>query len=333
MLLSFIIPVFNIEAYLPSCIDSILKQITSDSDVEIILVDDGSTDKTGIICDNYAQHHNCITVVHQKNSGVSRARNIGLSLAKGDYVLFIDGDDILLPNALFDITTILKREHLPDILIGRALVFSDFKTISVPKAISPETCKAINTLTSFDALSYLYKQCLFLPVMWSNIFRRMLLIQNNIQFREGMVCNEDIDCALELFCVAKTFAILPLPHYGYRKNREGSATYSQSLKKIQDTNFLVNKWLDRSKGIKHFEFRKYLNDYMLYQYSIAMGSIFLCPKNEQKAAYNLLISKQNFLRQGISHKTKVVGIVEKIFGFRITAHLLSFYIKFHNRKL
>ena len=91
--ISIIIPVYNVEDYLPQCIDSIL--IQSYKNIEIILVDDGSTDASGRICDDYAKSDNRICVIHTKNGGQSRARNIGIDSTKGEYITFVDADDTI----------------------------------------------------------------------------------------------------------------------------------------------------------------------------------------------------------------------------------------------
>lgn len=93
-----VIPVYNVERYLKKCVDSVLAQTFTD--YEIILVDDGSTDNSGILCDEYAASHPCISVIHQQNKGLGGARNTGIAAAKGDYLLFLDSDDSLHPEAL-----------------------------------------------------------------------------------------------------------------------------------------------------------------------------------------------------------------------------------------
>ena len=93
MLISIIVPVYNVENYLKECIDSILRQ--EFRDYEIILVDDGSKDDSGKICDEYGKKYSFISVIHKKNGGLSDARNFGLKIAKGEYILFIDSDDYI----------------------------------------------------------------------------------------------------------------------------------------------------------------------------------------------------------------------------------------------
>ena len=98
MYLSVIIPIYNVEKYLPECIDSVLKQ--DFNDYELILIDDGSTDQSGSICDYYQTQDSRIKVIHKKNGGLSSARNAGIIISKGEYVLFLDSDDYLAENAL-----------------------------------------------------------------------------------------------------------------------------------------------------------------------------------------------------------------------------------------
>lgn len=95
-MLSIIVPIFNVERYLPSTLDSLVNQI-GNANVEILLIDDGSTDSSGSICDKYAREYNNISVIHKQNGGLSSARNAGIDAAKGDYLMFLDGDDCLDP--------------------------------------------------------------------------------------------------------------------------------------------------------------------------------------------------------------------------------------------
>lgn len=95
-ILSVIVPVYNVEKYLQECVDSILAQDVED--MEVILVDDGATDGSGKICNEYAEKDKRVTVIHKENGGVSTARNAGLDIARGKYITFVDSDDYLLPN-------------------------------------------------------------------------------------------------------------------------------------------------------------------------------------------------------------------------------------------
>lgn len=119
MKLSIIVPIYEVESYLRKCVDSLLNQDIDD--YEIILVDDGSTDNSGVICDEYANkhhtshitHHSClIRVIHQPNAGLSSARNSGVKIANGDYLMFVDSDDYIEPNVLGELLAQMERDDL-----------------------------------------------------------------------------------------------------------------------------------------------------------------------------------------------------------------------------
>ena len=112
MLLSVIVPVYNVEKYLSKCVDSLLNQNLLPEEYEIILVDDGSTDRSGDICDEYAMHHSNVKAIHQQNGGLSVARNTGIQVAAGKYVQFVDSDDYLEPNVLKSLVEKMKLEDL-----------------------------------------------------------------------------------------------------------------------------------------------------------------------------------------------------------------------------
>lgn len=107
--ISVIVPVYKVEEYLEECIESLVNQTMKE--IEIILVDDGSPDHCGAICDQYAQKYSNITVIHQKNGGLSCARNQGLSIAKGEYISFVDSDDYVKENMLETLYNACMKNH------------------------------------------------------------------------------------------------------------------------------------------------------------------------------------------------------------------------------
>ena len=121
--LSIIIPVYNSESYLSRCLESITNQYSND--IEIILIDDGSRDSSGIICDNFSKKYYNITVIHTINQGVSAARNEGINLAKGDWIWFVDSDDTITSDSFFYIRKIISninKQKIPFILFGHNVI-------------------------------------------------------------------------------------------------------------------------------------------------------------------------------------------------------------------
>ena len=232
---SIIVPVYNVEQYLCECVDSILNQETN-ATMEIILVDDGSSDGSGNICDAYAQKYNTIRVIHGFNQGVSHARNVGIQAARGEYILFIDADDRWKKNLLDVFSKQIKES--PDVVVFGGVRF---------KGESEYGAQIVSRIIPNGESGPLFLQKLFaiqalpLTVSWAYGFRRKFLENNNIRFDESMKVSEDFDfnmaCLQRASSVKGTSEIL----YEYRM-REQSATATISPKKILDNLQCKAKW-------------------------------------------------------------------------------------------
>lgn len=183
---SIIVPVYNVEKYLPTCIESILNQ--SYKNFELILVDDGSPDKSGDICDNYAKKDNRIKVIHQINSGVSKARNTGIDNASGEWILFVDSDDELTDNSLeCYISSIAESNEVDAIISGMKKIF-----VSDEKEAEFFTLENKTFLKKDfeDMVSYIESKYLF-GFVWSRLFKNDIIKRNNIRFNERLASFED----------------------------------------------------------------------------------------------------------------------------------------------
>lgn len=223
-LLSIIVPIYNIENYIEKCVGSILEQ--DFDNYEIILVDDGSNDKSPIICDKYEQTSNKVKVIHKKNEGVSAARYDGISLAKGEYTLCIDGDDWIAPNSLNQIAEIITKTNAEIVCFGmytgskNGYVSSKFnyrKGIYNRKNIVDEI---------FPSLIQSEKASYFPPTLCCKVFKTELL-------KRYMLVNPlatiGEDSATTITCVynANSLYITQKCFYYYRYN-EASTTKSKS---------------------------------------------------------------------------------------------------------
>ncbi len=215
MLLSIIIPVFNTENFLISCIDSIMGQITDDC--EIIIIDDGSTDNSGNLCDDLSNRYDSITVVHQKNCGVSTARNKGLNLAKGKYVTFVDSDDILTENWISIITNYLVNKS-PDMLTYSATYYmAEGKPVS--KNINSFT--ANNRYEVYDKFPLIYT--VGIGSVCFSAYNNELLKKFNIKFDTDKKLNEETYFNLKVFEVINSFLYLDDELYQYRVHSTSSS--------------------------------------------------------------------------------------------------------------
>lgn len=208
---SLIVPIYRIEEYLPKCIDSVLAQ--SCQDYELLLVDDGSPDGCGKICDAYAaKHPERIRAIHQENGGAGAARNHGISLSTGEYLLFVDGDDYLSPNFLEDLSRTI-RENPADLVCFGAQVERDGK----------KTGELHENIPAGKLLSVEDLPDLYFGVMapWNRAYKRSLFTDNGIDFATR-VWYEDIRVVTKVLAVAKTVFRLSGTYYHYLQ-REGSA--------------------------------------------------------------------------------------------------------------
>lgn len=185
MLLSIIVAVYGAENYLKSCIESILDQ--DFKDYELILVDDGSKDNSGEICDFYAGKDDRIKVIHKKNGGVSSARNAGLRIARGKYVQFLDSDDTLVKHSLFNFYQQTQKLSA-DLYIGSSYVRD--RNDKVIDNISYNNDRVVNKLDILNNISHNYKAITF-HYVWNRWYLKEVIDTNNIVFDESIALGED----------------------------------------------------------------------------------------------------------------------------------------------
>ncbi len=221
--ISIIIPAFNIEGYLPACIDSIVHQVNDE--VEVIIVNDGSTDNTGKIADQYALNYSYITVIHQTNQGVSAARNRGLIEAQGDYVWFVDGDDLIADNSIALLIKWIKNDPADVVFFKNQTFIAESKEFFFTRfdniiLIEEGFIARFSDLIEQGIISY--SSC-------DKIVKHDLLISNNINFDTELTYSEDYLWNYQLFNLINKFSYTNQVLYYYRKSREQSATTQLSL--------------------------------------------------------------------------------------------------------
>lgn len=218
---SFIIPVYNCAAYLEACVSSI--QQVDTHDYEILLIDDGSTDGSGALCDRFSSQFTGIRVIHQANAGASAARNRGIREAKGDYLLFVDADDSLDPAALGRILSAAPWDHADMVIFG--LTF-DYYHRGRRYRRDPLFFDYNGTMTAeFWGGHYLplFHQNALSP-LWNKMFRREILVKNDLLLREDMFLYEDLEFVLRYMAHCGSIRNVPQAIYHYRQSEdEGNA--------------------------------------------------------------------------------------------------------------
>lgn len=207
---SLIVPVYQIEEFLPKCVSSVLAQ--SCQDYELLLVDDGSPDGCGELCDEYARRYPSVRTVHQENGGAGAARNHGIHLAKGEYLLFLDGDDYLSPNLLADLKVVIDATPADLILFGAFVERNGREVGQLHESVEP------NRLLSVKDTPNLYFGVM---APWNRAYRRCLFTDSDVTFATK-VWYEDIRVVTKLLALAQTALRLPGCYYHYLQ-REGSA--------------------------------------------------------------------------------------------------------------
>lgn len=215
-MVSVIVPVYNVRPYLKECIDSILAQ--SYRQMEIILIDDGSTDGSGEFCDAYAQMDNRIHVIHQPNQGLSAARNCGIEYASGEYLCFVDSDDYLYP---YSIETLLRLcvENKADMSVCTFDMLNGKKHIANPNA---RTSSAVEVFYGEQKMDAYLRQNKIHTTAWGKMFAAELF--HEIRFPVGKLY-EDVYILHRILHEARCIAYLPKSTYIYRI-RPGSITNS-----------------------------------------------------------------------------------------------------------
>lgn len=230
-LISIIIPIYNVEAYLEKCIDSIIAQ--DYTPLEIILVDDGATDRSREICDKYAKRYENITVLHKKNGGLSSARNAGMGLMQGEYISFVDSDDYIAPDMISTLYTDLTQNNADISCISFLNIFPDriVKNTNLTEKIILSKKKALECFLFNGYLT---------PCACGKLYKRELW--NNIKFPDGRLFEDQLTI-YKILDLAEKVVFNPDPKYFYLK-REGSIGHSKFNKKTYDLYQAINEEYD-----------------------------------------------------------------------------------------
>lgn len=323
-LVSVIVPVFNAECYLDACIKSITNQ-TYDN-IEIILIDDGSTDKSSELCELWKCRDSRIHVEHVQNQGVSVARNIGINVSKGEYITFVDSDDELITTGLE--TLIKGLYNSQDFVVGL------YNTIDTTN----ETCTSpdLNLISSQGNIKndyytlYMALGALGLIAPWGILFRRDVIINNNLHFPKGVSFGEDLVFNCNYISNVNTYCIVKDTVYKYFKR--GNVTLSDRFneKRVDDevkTLDFFHEWLTREniKGKDEIISMRACNDFF------TLSKALLSCKNKsidsiQNKFFDLSATLvKYFIKQPSNYtfKRKILFFLVKTKCYKLVFYLLS----------
>ena len=234
-IISVIVPVYKVEKYLQRCIESIINQTYKN--LEIILIDDGSPDNCGIICDEYAKKDNRIKVIHKENGGLSDARNAGLDIATGEYIAFIDSDDYIALNMFETLHSLMIKDNSDIALCSYMYIDENGKKI---ESLNKQNPIKNEILSSFEALKKIgeHKSWYFV-VAWNKLYKKEIF--NNLRFPYGKI-NEDEFIIHKVFGKSKSISCVESMLYYYVQRSDSIMKQNYSIKNLA----LVEAYVDRA---------------------------------------------------------------------------------------
>lgn len=305
--LTIIIPIYNVENYIRKCLNSIvIDNVKFLDNVEIILVDDGSTDASGQIADRYAMRYSFLRVIHKKNSGVAAARNTGMNAACGDWIYFMDSDDWLEPGAIDKIQRSCNKHSDSDILLFDA--YQNKEDVEKPwehfrEACVWETGSDINRLQRgmlYFPMAYPFKQ-IPLAAPWDKVYRKAFLAANELYFAEYLKVLDDMVFNMEVFGAAARVAYCKekIYHYRYVSNSITNSYRPDRLKQDMEVwDYIcqyMNKrnWNETEKEL--FEQAYYCR--IVKSFSICCRLLFFNPQNQMS-----VLEQLNYVKAVLSMK-------------------------------
>lgn len=317
---SVIVPVYKVEEYLDQCITSVLGQTYGD--FELILVDDGSPDNSGKMCDDYAEKDNRIIVIHQKNGGLSAARNSGIKRIQGQYILFLDSDDYWLHKDFLEHLN-LRLSKIPSDVI--CFNYRKFYNNKVDDPYFGVPSQNINE----DGVEFLSKNQIWIACAWNKAIKSELFLQYDLFFINGIIA-EDVDWCARLATYADDFDYINIDAVAYRQ-RVGSITHTSSPKNVA----CLEKNVRRTEKIIESadeNKKRFLHAYLSYQVAVLLFNILSLNRVLQRQYRERMKKHMSYLKYANTRKIVLIYRCYQILGYELTIKLLSIVTNQNMRK-
>lgn len=319
---SIIIPVYQTKKYMAECIESVLKQELDD--YELILVDDGSTDESPKICDQYASQFEKISVIHKRNGGLSDARNTGIRAAAGKYILFLDSDDFWSDSQFLGKLKIRIEHQSCDVMNFHYKYFYEEEN-QYREFFSPIEEESLYRMNADQRFKYLVEENQYIASACNKAVLRELILNHSLYFRVG-VTSEDIEWCARLASCSQKMGGCNLDAYCYRQRVE-SITHTLKAENVD----ILRKNIQAC--IRHGELsersRQYKDAYFIYtayQYGTLLFHINYLEKKERSEQRKLAEPYRYLLRYGKNKKIALLRIFSRLFGYQGMNRCLRFFI-------
>lgn len=324
MKVSFIVPVYNVEIYIDQCVRSIIDQTYKD--FEIILVDDGSSDKSPGLCDRWSICDHRVKTFHKQNGGLSDARNYGLERASGEYVVFLDADDFWINNdSLAYLVKIVTDNFNPD-FVGFNCRYYYSESNQYKDWVALPT--GLQVLTDNNRTLELLVQSGTVPMSACfKIIKKDFLVNNSIFFIIGLL-SEDIPWFIELLDKSRKCIFVNDYVYAYRQSvGSSSITHNIGCRHVDSLLSIIKDELDKI-DLRSFNnvAKESLYSFLAYEFCIALSYLQFLSIEDSKVRYEKLKTYQWLLQYTLNPKVKKVSFFYKILGLRLTTKLLQLYL-------
>lgn len=312
---SFIVPVYNAEKYIEETAKSILLQ---GEGCELILINDGSTDGSGRICNFLAEKHSRIRAFHKPNGGPGGARNLGLDKARGRYCIFVDSDDYVSDNLTELLGKRYGRCNADVIFFNIVKVFPSGEQRQMAEGLkrdeicgrsAEEILKAVSKCSKFPAST------------GGKILKTEFLRKNNIRFADGLI-GEDIDWTLQIVCNMKSADVFENANYYYRISDSGRHSYGNE-KSLDDQLTITENWIKKTAKSKK---KKYIFSCLAFQYAVLLPFYGALPKETRKKYKERVQSLRFLLSLGKTNKIRLIRLAVFLLGTDGASKLLYKYV-------
>ncbi len=317
-LLSIIVPLYNCEKHISQCLKSVIEQ--NFQNWEIVIVDDGSTDKGPAICQQFVNHNPRIKIIHQENQGLGPTRNVGINESSGEYLIFLDSDDFLNHDSLENLAAVIKDNNAPDMIFCRASSFYE-KNNTKKDFFGKYAPDRIFEKSPIEILLYLFEP----PIesfwsAWNHVYKRKIVIDNNLRFPNHL--GEDLDWTPKVILKSESFAFLQKPYYNYRVSE--NSTSSNSFNHEFYVYKVALKWLQAINSLKITDQQKQLlkTNFAGVYYS-NLWQMWNKTREQRKKIVELLLKNKFVWTVGKSRKCKILGLSCRVLGPLATAFLLN----------
>lgn len=317
MRFSIIVPVYRVESYICECIESIVKQ--KFDDYEVLLIDDGSPDNCGKICDDYADKYSKIKVYHKRNGGLSDARNYGMDRAQGEYILFVDGDDWISDNCLSAFDEAIGSDY-PDIIETTLIEAYDENNIIKDKGFKDFLAVPL-TLERAQKWA-----CCLSENTWpapKKIYANKFLKENKLRFLEGRL-HEDMDWTSQILYHASSYKGCAYPWYYHRMGRKGSITNSISAKNITDVIEMARMHYDLYKKIRDEIHEMVFRRIMVSVYA-SINLVGMCTEEDKKRVIETISKNKVIFEVAPSFNHKIFATAMKVLGVKIAVKIIGIF--------